>query len=53
MKAAIVIEENRNVVLLKPDDIVQVKKANPISINKGVLCDYWQISCPGGNFHVE
>lgn len=52
-KTAIVIDENRKVLLLKPDDIVQVEKAKPISINKGVLCDYWRISCPASNIHVQ
>lgn len=52
-KTAIIIDENRNIVLLKPDDIVQVKKAKSPSINKGLLCAYWRISCPTGNIHAE
>lgn len=52
-KTAIVVDGNRKALLLKPDDIVQVEKAKPISINKGVLCDYWRISCPASNIHVQ
>lgn len=52
-KTAIVVDENRKVLLLKPDDIVQVEKAKPIFINKGVLCDYWHISCPTSNIHAQ
>lgn len=52
-KTAIVIDENRKVLLLKPDDIVQVEKPKPVSINRGVLCDYWRVMCPASNIHVQ
>lgn len=52
-KTAIVIVENHNILLLKPDDIIQVEKAKSISINRGVLCDYWRISCPASNLNVQ
>lgn len=52
-KSAIVIDENHKVLLLKPDDIVQVEKAKSISINRGLLCDYGHISCPADNVQAR
>ena len=52
-KTTIVIDENRKVLLLKPDDIVRVEKAKSISVNRGLLCDYGHISCPANNDHAQ
>lgn len=52
-KTVIVIDENGKVLLLKPENIVQVKKAKSISIDRGGLCDYWRISCPDDNIHAQ
>jgi len=48
-KSAIIIDENHRVMLLKPDDIARVERAEFVSINRGLLCDYWHISCPAFN----
>ena len=45
-KAVIVINESRNVIVLKPDDIVRIEKAKSSPVNAGVLCSYWHIFCP-------
>jgi hypothetical protein len=41
----IVIGDDRKVTLLKPDDIVQVKKAGQILSDEGILCKYWRLLC--------
>lgn len=45
-KFVIVIDEHQKILLLKPDDIIRVEKAESVSINRGLLCDYWHIACP-------
>lgn len=52
-KSAIIVDENHKVLLLKPDDIVRIEKAKSISINAGVLCSYWHVSCPAQNTRAQ
>jgi len=50
-KSVVVLSADRNVLLLRPEDIVQIEKRAQVSANKGVLCERWQIACPASKEH--
>jgi hypothetical protein len=45
-RSVVAIDDNNKVILLKPNDIVYVEKNKSISINNGLICDYWHALCP-------